>query len=445
MDLEEIRRQKKWEEEEFFPKNEIREVKDFSLGTPVSVAGRILLRRDLGAIFFLTIGDIGGKIQVLLRENIARFDQLKVILDVGDLIGVEGGMMQTKTGELTIEAQKLFLLTKSVKPWPDKRKGILDDDLRQRYRYVDLILSDETKGVFKIRHETIKKIRGFLEKKFFVEVETPILQNVASGAAAKPFKTYHDSLNLDMYLRIAPELFLKRLVVGGYTKIFEIAKCFRNEGIDRTHLQEFTMLEAYQAYISYEDLMQLCIDILFEIGLLKSKEITRVSYVDFLRGAGVQDIFDKNELLRLAKMNKLEIKSEDHLVLLELIYKKLCVSKTAGNLDAAVLVYDYPSCPLAKEAKDSRFSKQFQIIVDGFEVAKACLEMTDPDVQKRNFEIQKSLTGTDDFVEKDDDFLTALEYGMPPTGGLGIGIDRVVKILTQKESLREVIFFPNLK
>jgi lysyl-tRNA synthetase class 2 len=446
-----VRLKKKWDEDDFSPKNIIKSLKGMLVGSKVSVAGRIVLMRDLGAITFINLYDAEGHIQILLSSK--KIDGYKEKLDIGDIIGVEGTLIHSKTGELTLDVDKLYYLTKSLMGLPDKWNGLNDEELKKRLRYIDIISDGRTRDIFVTRHKIIRAIKGFMNDNGFMEVETPILQNIASGAAANPFKTHHDALNLDMYLRIAPELFLKRLVIAGYNKIFEMGRCFRNEGIDKTHLQEFTMMECYQTYISYDKLMDFSISLLQCAAQsvngsncvqdLDFTHIPKISFVEFMANIGVRDIFDTNELLNIAKANNLPITNTEHMPLLELVYKKLGVQKVTNP----VLVYDYLSCPLAKEGEDKRFSKQFQIIVNKLELVKACLEMVDSQIQEKNFRVQENLekTGEKDVVRCDYDFIRALEYGMPPTGGLGIGIDRLVKILTGIESIRDIIFFPNLK
>ena len=459
--LEEIRRTKmqKIEKKYSFKITDSCDISQLEINQQVSIAGRIIFFRDLGKIVFGKIRDFNGTAQFSLTPDmLSDFLQIKGLLDLGDIIGISGTLYKTNTGELTIQVVNIEILRKALTPLPDKFKGLQNEELKVRLKYLDVVLDQETKNIFIQRFKIISTIKNFLINKDFIEVETPILQPIASGAAANPFKTHHDALDVDLYLRIAPELYLKRLLIAGMTKIFEIGKCFRNEGIDPTHLQEFTMLEFYQSYISYEELQDLAIELLQTIagqisedGIINDMDFNRVpklSYIEFLENYGKIDFneLDNQEYLKdLAHKNHIDIfHCKSHQALVDTIYKHLCVKKVTSP----VLVYNYPKSPLAKiYDADPRFSEQFQIILKGQEVVKACLEMNDPDIQAASFYEQKLInnTGDNDIVRTDDDFIGALKYGMPPAGGLGLGIDRIVTILTGAENIREVIMFPPIK
>lgn len=428
----------------------------------VALAGRILFKRDIGSLIFCSISDTEGKAQFSISKNdfdIEHFNNIKNMLDIGDIVFIEGKIYFTKSGEKTVKVSQIYLLTKSLMSLPEKHIGLQDEEKKIRYRYLDIIQNKEIVDRFSHRMKIIKCIKSFLIQRGFLEVETPILQNVASGAAAKPFKTYHNALDIDMYLRCAPELFLKRLIIAGYNKIFEIGKCFRNEGIDRTHLQEFTMLEMYQTYISYKDLMELAISLIqtcviaadhseLKIRDLNFNNIKKISFSQLVKentGLSEEELFDQKKLKELLDYKNIDyVHLNSTYALLELVYKKYCVSK----LIQPTLVYDYPKSPLAKISRiNNKFSEQFQIIICAQEVVKACLELTDPLLQLENFisQTKAEQNGEEEVVRKDEEFVEALRYGMPPTGGLGLGIDRIITIITESESIRDVIFFPNIK
>lgn len=460
-DLESIRRKKmlKWEKNYSFKTNSSCNIENPELDQKFSVAGRIVFFRDLGRIVFLKLRDFSGTIQVSFSEkHLTNFNFLKSNLDLGDIIGISGFIYKTTAGEFTLQAEDVTPLRKALNPLPDKWKGLQDTELKLRYRYVDIISDETTKEIFKTRFKIIASIKKFLLNKDFIEVETPILQPIASGAAANPFTTHHDALDINLYLRIAPELYLKRLLVAGFNKVFEMGKCFRNEGIDPTHLQEFTMLEFYQAFISYEDLQNLAIELIQEIvrnispnliiNDMDFNNIPKISYIDFLQKYGNIDFNKMSEetyIEEVAKLNNIDLNDcPSFQAVLDKIYKHCCVKK----ITSPILVYNYPKSPLAKEHDpDSRFSEQFQIILQKQEIIKSCLEMNDPDIQKANFEQQKEVQkqGDKDVVRTDDDFIKALQFGMPPAGGLGLGIDRLTTLLTQTDSIRNVVFFPTTR
>ncbi len=423
----------------------------------ISMAGRVVFFRNLGKLVFGKINDINAIAQFSFSKAILNnFDHYVSKIQLGDFIFIEGVTYLTKAGELTLQVHKIVILNQALKQLPDKWSGLKNEELKLRYRYLDLIHDSNTRQRFFQRFKIIQAIRNFMIKNAFIEVETPILQNIASGAAANPFITYHDALNMKMYLRIAPEMFLKRLMVGGFNGVFEIAKCFRNEGIDPTHLQEFTMLECYKSYISYAELMDFAIDLIqslvkiinpdMVINNINFTNIKKISYKELLKTVGgIEYNADENILKEIAIKNGLDLQKYKSIqALQDGIYKKVCLSK----IKDPILVYDYLKAPLAKPSdKDPDCSDQFQIIVNGQEVIKACLEMISAQKQRENFtEQEKFLSAGDaDIVRHDEDFLTALEYGMPPTAGLGMGIDRIVCLLTESSSLKDVVFFPNVK
>lgn len=441
------------------------EIINLPINTFVKTAGRIKFYRNLGAITFIKIGNIKGEIQLFFDiknkkdDFILNGESIFKYITIGDFIGVEGEIIVTSTGEKSINVNKISLLSKSIEQISDKWHGVTDIETKLRKRYVDLIANEETKKIFNTRHNLIKNIRKYLYEKNFTEVETPILQNVPSGASAYPFKTYYEALNDDFYLRIAPELFLKRLIVGGYEKVFEIGKCFRNEGIDRSHLQEFTMMELYISYISYEKLQEFVVDflqniILNTLGTLKTEYIdfSNVEYITyddlFIKYGGI-DIRNKNyeELKIIAAKHSINVdlfKSFD--ALKDAIYKKLCLSKIINP----VLVKDYPSTPLSyPNPNKPGYNYQFQLIVGHFEIIRACIELIDGEIQNKNFDDQMKLnieSGEKEVVRKDEDFIEALNTGMAPTGGMGLGIDRLMMLISGKDiSIRDVVLFPAIK
>jgi len=448
----------------------------------VKIAGRILSMRIMGKSAFFHIQDETGKIQCFLNIKDVGDDfyknVFKKLIDIGDIVGVEGQLFRTKTGELTIHVKNLKLLTKSLRPLPEKWHGLKDVEKRYRQRYLDLIVNPHVREIFRIRTKTIKLIREFLDKEGFLEVETPVLQPIASGAAARPFITHYNALDIDVYLRIAPELYLKRLIVGGFEKVYELGKNFRNEGIDTTHNPEFTMLEFYWAYADYNDLMKLT-ERLFEYILdnIKGKGVRKIKYkgkeidftppfkrVTFLKA--LKDALEKegikvreDELLENENLlheiceklkdkykNLAKHKSWNKAKLLKELFENL-VEPTLIN---PTFVIDFPKelSPLAKvHRKDNRLVERFELFIGGKEIANAYSELNDPLDQKERFleQLKAKQSGEDEVVEYDEDFIRALEYGMPPTAGEGIGIDRLVMLLTDNDSIREVILFPQLK
>jgi len=432
------------------------------------IAGRLITKRDLGKLAFATLRDGEGDIQILLRKGDTSDDIMKFFkkyVDSGDFVGVEGAIIRTKRGELSVLVKKLELLSKSTRPLPDKWSGLQDKEERYRKRYLDLIMNPEVKEVFKKREKIIDAIREFLKKKDFMEVETPYLQSVYGGAEARPFKTHLNALDIDMFLAISPELYLKRLVVGGIEKVFTIARNFRNEGIDRWHNPEFTMMEIYAAYQDYNDMMELFEGIyeyvckkVFKTTKFKfgDKEIEfkapwkRLSMCDAIKKYAKIDVkkMDDKDLIEFAKKNNVETKGEKWGELVCSIFEHFCESK----IIQPTFIIDHPceSTPLCKIHRNKeciRLIERFEPFCMGAELGNAYSELNDPIKQKELLEEQQKelKKGKEEANPYDADFVNALEIGLPPTGGLGLGIDRMIMLLTGSESIRDVIFFPFMK
>jgi len=422
-------------------------------------AGRIALLRDIGKLIFLTLRDRSGTIQVgLSKKLLGEQWELAKLLDLGDIIGAAGQLGRTKTGEITVWADRLTLLSKCLLPPPEKFHGLADIDQRYRQRYVDLWANPEVMERFKKRSAIITTIRDFLESKDFLEVETPMMQAIAGGAAARPFVTHHNSLDMDLFLRISPELFLKRLLVGGMEKVFEINRNFRNEGLSRRHNPEFTMIEVYQAYGDYnvmmdltEEVISLCLEKHSSGKQIQFGEFTidftrpwrRAKYADLLKEYGGCDIDDVEAVRAKARQLEMDEADMDDAVVVNEVFE----ATVEDNLIAPTFVIDYPAalCPLARRKKDDpRYACRFELFVARMELANAYTELNDPEVQYENFLTQ--LRGQEESLTKmDNDYVTALKYGMPPAGGLGIGIDRLVMVLTGAETIRDVVLFPLLR
>ncbi|MGI9534492.1 MAG: lysine--tRNA ligase [Thermodesulfobacteriota bacterium] len=428
------------------------------------VAGRITSKRDFGKSIFFHLKDRTGKIQGFIQRDTVGADNLKFFkkfVDVGDFIGLTGNLFKTKTEELTVNVNEYTFLTKSLRPLPEKWHGLQDVELRYRQRYLDLISNEQVKDIFLKRNRIVKLIKNYLDEREFIEVETPILHTIAGGAAAKPFVTHHNALDMDLFLRIAPELYLKRLVVGGLERVYELGRTFRNEGISTKHNPEFTMVEFYQAYATYEDLMSLIEEMISgicreicgqEIIVYQDKEINfktpwkRININDALSEKyGKELLENENEIFKKAKSLGIEhnnIKGKAIAEIFELEIGEKLVHPT--------FVYAFPLdvSPLArKNDKNSDITDRFELYINGWEIANAFSELNDPVDQKERFkkQLENKAKGDEESHENDDDFITALEYGMPPTAGAGIGIDRLVMLLTNSSSIREVIFFPHLK
>jgi lysyl-tRNA synthetase class 2 len=433
--------------------------KDDDTAQQANCAGRVVLLRDIGKLIFITLRDRSGTIQVgLSKKLLAEQWELVKLLELGDIIGASGQLGKTKTGEITIWADKVVLLSKCLLPPPEKFHGLADVDQRYRQRYVDLWANPEVMERFKTRSAVITTIREFLTSKGFLEVETPMMQTIAGGAAAKPFITHHNSLDMDLFLRISPELFLKRLLVGGMEKVFEINRNFRNEGLSRQHNPEFTMIEVYQAYADYnvmmdltEEVISLCLEkhgsgkqVQFgELTIDFTRPWRRAKYADLLKEYAGCDIDDIEAVRTKARQLELDEADMDDAVIINEVFEAMI----ENNLIAPTFVIDYPAalCPLARRKKDNpKFAARFELFIARMELANAYTELNDPAVQYENFLTQ--LRGQEESLTKmDSDYITALKYGMPPAGGLGIGIDRLIMVLTGAESIRDVVLFPLLR
>jgi len=432
---------------------------DDKTGQRACCAGRIVLLRNIGKLIFITLRDSAGTIQLGLSKKVlpAQWD-VATLLELGDIIGAEGELGRTKTGEITIWAETITMLGKALLPPPEKFHGLADPDLRYRQRYVDLWANPEVMQRFKTRSAIVADVRSFLQQRGFVEVETPMMQAIAGGAAAKPFVTHHNSLDMDLYLRIAPELFLKRLLVGGMEKVFEINRNFRNEGLSTRHNPEFTMLELYQAYADYNVMMDITEEL---IGALverhcESRQVNfgemtidfagpwrRVRYAELLAEYAGCDIDDNTAVRKKARRLKIDEAAMDDAVVVD----KVFAAAVEAHLVNPTFVIDYPArlCPLTKPGRENpKFAERFELYIATMEIANAYTELNDPAVQEANFKMQ--LRGQSETMAKmDADFINSLKYGMPPAGGLGIGIDRLIMLLTGATSIRDVVLFPLLK
>jgi lysyl-tRNA synthetase class 2 len=436
-------------------------------GPILSLAGRIVAQRDMGKAAFADIRDSSGKIQTYFRRNELGEEKYAHLhdFDIGDFIGVSGHLFKTKTGEITLRVSDFEMLSKSLRPLPEKWHGLTDVEKRYRQRYLDLISNPQAKDIFSARGRVIAAMRRFLDERGFLEVETPVLQQHAGGATARPFATHHQALDEDLYLRIAIELHLKRLIVGGFDKVYEIGRIFRNEGISTKHNPEFTLLESYEAYADYEDVMRMVEKMVSQIAQ-EVLQTTEVVYGDM-----TLDLSPPWERisLRQAIIDRCGIDFEEYPDADSLRSKMLDIgmqfdaSKGRGklidelistfvepNIVQPTFVVDYPVdlSPLAKRKPDEpHLVERFEAFAAGMEIANAFTELNDPLDQRERFrqQVEERQAGDEEAELPDEDFLLALEYGMPPTGGLGIGIDRLVMLLTNQQSIREVILFPQLK
>nr|WP_019107568.1 lysine--tRNA ligase [Peptoniphilus senegalensis] len=432
----------------------------------VSIAGRVMSKRRHGKICFLDIRDSVGTIQVFARKDVLedKYEEVKG-LDIGDILGVKGIVFKTEAGEITVRATDLTLLSKSLQILPEKFHGLKDPDLRYRQRYVDLIVNPEVKDVFIKRNKIIKKIREFLDNLGFLEVETPILGTVAGGANARPFYTHHNTLDIDMQLRIANELFLKRLIVGGFEKVYEMGKMFRNEGMDPKHNPEFTNIELYQAYVDYEEMMRITENLFEYVALevlgtdkinyqgteisLKApwKRITMIDAVKKYADVDFNEIDTDEKAREIAREKGLEISDKDTWgKILSEMFEEFCEE----HLVEPTFVIGHPVdvSPLAKRnPKDPRLTQRFEAFINTWEFANAFSELNDPIDQRERFEAQvaEKEAGDDEAHPMDSDFINAIEVGLPPTGGLGIGVDRMIVLLTDQPSIRDVLLFPTMK
>jgi lysyl-tRNA synthetase class 2 len=436
-------------------------------------SGRILAIRSFGKANFVAISDGAAKIQIYIRQDsLPLLDfQIFTLLDFGDWIGVEGRLFRTKTNELTIWASRLHFLSKCLLPLPEKWHGLTDVEIRYRQRYLDLIVNPDSRRVFEVRSRVVDAMRGFMTSRGYLEVETPMMQPIAGGALARPFVTHHNTLDMDLYLRIAPELYLKRLVVGGLERVFEINRNFRNEGISTQHNPEFTMMEFYEAYADYQALMTMTEEMIGAVarqaigtdqiafgdrGISLAAPFARVSLREAARqAAGARltrevadhELRDRDAAAALAQQLGVDVKAGDGPgTITTAMFEALCEDR----LVQPTFVYDFPTevSPLSKQRPDDPDTvERFELYIGGFEVANAFSELNDPVEQRRRFEAQlKSRAGGDlEAHEMDEDYIRALEYGLPPTAGAGVGIDRLVMLLTNSPSIRDVILFPLMR
>ena len=434
----------------------------------VKIAGRIMTKRRQGKIGFMHIQVRYGQIQIFLRYDLLGEEQYELykVSDIGDIVGIEGEVMKTQTGELSIRATVYTHLTKALRPLPEKFHGLQDKEEARRKRYLDLIMNEDARRIAYARPRIIRGIQNYLDSRGFIEVETPVLNPILGGAAAKPFITHHNALDMDFYLRIATELYLKRLIVGGMEAVYEIGRLFRNEGMDATHNPEFTTVEAYLAYGDLSDMMQLVEELISKLAmdLLHTTEITycgkeislkapfkRVHMVDAIKeqtGINFFEITDLDVALKLAKEHNIEVPKHEQSIghIINLFFEEY-VEKT---LIQPTILYGHPIeiSPLTKKnPKDPRFTDRFELFINGKEYANAYTELNDPIDQKERFinQLKERELGNDEANDMDNDFIEALEYGMPPTGGIGIGIDRLVMLLTGTDTIRDVLLFPHLR
>lgn len=436
-------------------------------GQEVSVAGRIMTWRNMGKATFLDLADASGKIQLYIKINNIGEEMYEEFgrWDIGDLIGVKGSVFKTRRGEISVQVHEMTLLSKSLLPLPDKWHGLKDMETRYRQRYVDLIVNPEVRDTFVKRSKIIREIRSFLDNRGYLEVETPVLHTIAGGAAAKPFITHHNALDISMYLRIALELHLKRLIVGGFDKVYEIGRVFRNEGIDTRHNPEFTLLELYEAYTNLGGIMDLVEDLFRTVSekvlgtgkiiyggveLELDKPFERVTMTDIVKrysGVDFREIRTLEQAKAAAKEHHIEV--EPHFgigKILEAFFDEYAEKKIVQP----TFVTEYPVeiSPFAKRIPgNEEYTERFELFIIGREYANAFSELNDPIDQRERFEHQMELKakGDEEAGEIDEDFLCAMEYGMPPTGGLGIGVDRLVMLLTDSASIRDVLLFPTMK
>jgi len=436
----------------------------FKEGKKVTLCGRVTANRSHGKVHFMDLRDTTGKIQLYVKRDVVGEEKTALLeqLDIADIISVQGELFKTHTGEFTVKVFDFTVLAKSLRPLPEKWHGLKDVELRYRQRYLDLLSNEEVKKVFLLRAKIIQSIRSFLDTRGFLEVETPMMHDVAGGAAGQPFKTFHNEYSMDLYLRIAPELYLKRLLVGGLDRVYEINRSFRNEGVSTRHNPEFTMLEVYQAYADYEDMINLAQDLICHVAvevlgkdelIYQGKTIAlkipwnRQSFAKLVKdkfGIGPSDnsakMLEKLQAKGFARDKNCLSRSQINRVIEDVLEEDVQVNP--------VFITDYFTslCPLAKTNKDNPLiSERFELYVAGMEIANAYSELNDPQEQRKRFEEEIKELNPDEKKSVDDDYLLALEHGMPPAGGLGIGIDRLVMLLTDQPSIRDVILFPLLR
>jgi len=433
----------------------------------VTVAGRIMLKRVMGKASFATIQDSSGRIQIYVSEGDTGKDAQDAFkhYDIGDIVGVTGTLFKTKTGELTVRCKYLFLLTKSLRPLPEKFHGLTDQEIKYRQRYVDLIVNEETRATFRKRSRIIQAVRDVLTTDGYLEVETPMMQPIPGGAAARPFVTHHNALDMQLYLRIAPELYLKRLVVGGFEKVFEINRNFRNEGMSTRHNPEFTMLEFYCAYMEVNGMMDFIEKLIRETAqaagsiqvTYQGKDIdfaqpyARLTIVDAIKkyhpDIGDDVLNDKNKITAKLKSMGVEPRASDGLGALQLT---LFENTVETRLHEPTFLIDYPAevSPLARRSdKNPNITERFELYIAGREIANGFSELNDPEDQAARFmeQVKQKDAGDHEAMHYDADYIRALEYGLPPTAGAGIGIDRLVMLLTDSPSIRDVILFPHMR
>ena len=433
----------------------------------VTIAGRVMTKRGKGKAGFAHIQDLSGQIQIYVRQEAVGEEQYDIfnLIDLGDIVGIKGQVFKTKVGELSIKASSFEILSKSLRPLPDKFHGLKDVEQRYRQRYLDLIMSEESKQTFITRSQIIRSIRNYLDHNGYLEVETPMMHAIAGGAAARPFVTHHNTLDMTLYMRIAIELHLKRLIVGGLEKVYEIGRVFRNEGVSTRHNPEFTMIELYEAYADYQDIMELTENLIahvaqevlgtttvqygeYEIDLKPQwKRLHMVDAIKEYTGVDFWNVTSTEEAKQLAKENGIAYKETmeyGHIV------NEFFEQKVEEKLIQPTFIFGHPVeiSPLAKKNPDDpRFTDRFELFIVAREHANAFTELNDPIDQRERFEAQlvEREQGNDEAHEMDEDFVEALEYGMPPTGGLGIGIDRLVMLLTNSASIRDVLLFPQMR
>lgn len=436
-------------------------------GKEVSVAGRVMSRRGHGKVSFIDLQDGEGNIQIFVKQDNIGEDEYKdlSLLDLGDIIGVKGEVFKTQAGEVSVRASELIILTKSLQILPEKFHGLKDQDIRYRQRYTDLIVNPEVKETFLLRTKIIKSLRSYLDDRGFLEVETPILSTIAGGANARPFVTHHNTLDIDMYMRIANELYLKRLIVGGFEKVYEIGKMFRNEGMSPKHNPEFTNIELYQAYVDYEEMMEITENLVAYMAE-EALGTTKINYqgqdldltppwirmdmaecVKKYTGVDFATIDTDEEAISVAKEKGLEVKpgmTRGHII--SEMFEEFCEK----HLIQPTFITGHPVeiSPLAKRnPEDPRITNRFEAFMNTWEIANAFSELNDPIDQRERFEAQvaQKAAGDSEAHPMDTDFINAIEVGLPPTGGLGIGLDRVIILLTNQPSIRDIILFPTMK
>ena len=423
----------------------------------VSVAGRIMLRRMMGKASFTTIQDFSGRIQLYVRaDEVSNYDEFKNY-DLGDIVGIEGIIFKTNTGELSIHVKKIRLLTKSLRPLPEKHLGLTDTELRYRKRYLDLLTNPESLEVFKVRAEIVNNMRSFLVNENFVEVETPMMHPIPGGATARPFVTHHNSLKMDLFLRVAPELYLKRLVVGGFEKVFEINRNFRNEGLSTRHNPEFTMLEFYTAFVDsnfqmdfVEKMFKAIVKTLSSKYRIFKKPFLKLSMDEaILKNTPLKkkDLQDPKQLREFCSQQKIKV---DDQASISIIKNKVFEACVENKLIEPTFITEYPIeiSPLAKASTSNPdIAERFELFIDGKEIANGFSELNDPEDQAKRFkdQVAKKDSGDKEAMHYDEDYIEALEHGLPPCAGVGVGIDRLTMLITGTESIRDVLLFPQLK